>query len=236
MYVYVSWAYTDVAENADIVRQEWIQKATKSEGMTEEENQFVANLALERCAPEYADFLTTLPTTSYDFFTLPLDKINRNLLAVRFVVPSLGKLASFQLSKRMPGSDKQLVSAAARAFLLNTFTGEWTGRLSPSNSDRVTFVGFPGLNQFLSNLALACGALDNPLPIDCWMKTKQIELSREDDVRQLMTACASVNSKTPAEGDKYKQLITGWLGTGVSAERDSALLLSTAFKLGLKDA
>jgi hypothetical protein len=235
MYVYVSWAYTQLAEEVDAVRKEWIEKATKPEGMTEEENKFVAGLSSELCLPEYHEFLTTLGNSSYDFFNMPTDKANRNLLAVRFVVPALGKISTLQLAKRMPGGDKQPVSLAARAFLLNTFPGEWTKDLQVSGANKVTFVGFKGLSQFMVNLAIACGALDSPLPIDCWMKSRQIELCDDSSVRQLMESCAFVRNKDLEESEKYKKMITGWMGTGASADRDSTILLSTAFKLGLKD-
>lgn len=236
MYVYVSWAYTDKAETAYLDRTELIAKFTKPEGMTDEDKQQVAELDAAACAPEYVDFHTALEKTPYDFAAMPLDDANRNLLAVRFVVPALGKLAAFQLSKRMPGNDKQLVSLAARAFLLNTFSGEWTGKPNGTNPHKITFVGLTGLTTFMTDLAVACGALDAPLPVDCWRTSIQIELPADNIVKQLMNACAFTVRDNAAETVKYQKLVSGWAGSGVSAERDSALLLSAAFKLGLKDA
>ncbi len=233
MYVFVSWAYTQAAEDADTVRKEWIEKATKAEGMTEEENQFVASLAIEKCLPEYHEFLLALSGASYDFFNMPIDKVNRNILALRFTIPRMGKMVSYSLSKRLPGADKQPICLSARSFLLNTFPGEWTGDLQLPCNDKVVFVGLKGLKQFMQCFATACGALDNPLPINCWLRSPQIELCDDACVRQLMDAC-SVQSKDAATAEKYKTAISGWLGTGTSAERDGILLANSAYKLGLK--
>ena len=149
MYVFVSWAYTQAAEEADIFRKEWVDKASKPEGMTEEDNEFVSNLAIEKCLPEYGEFIHALSNMPYDFFNMPLDKSNRNLLALRFVVPRMEKMISFSLGKRLPGSDKQPICLSARSFLLNTFPGEWNGDLQTQCRDNVMFVGFKGLKQFM---------------------------------------------------------------------------------------
>ena len=233
MYVFVSWAYTQAAEEADIVRKEWVDKASKPEGMTEEENEFVANLAIEKCLPEYGEFIHALSNAPYDFFNMPMDKTNRNLLAVRIMVPRMEKMISFSLGKRLPGGDKQPISLSARSFLLNTFPGEWNGDLQAPCSDRVTFVGLKGLKQFMQNFAIACGALDNPLPINLWLRSPQVELCDDVCVRQLVEACAS-QDKQSNDADKYNKALTGWLGSGTSAERDSALLTTAAYNLGLK--
>lgn len=235
MYVYVSWAYTQKAEEADAIRTDWVNKATKPEGMTDEEKQFVADLAIESCLPEYSEFLATLSHSSYDFFSMPMDKANKDLLSVRIMAPAIGKISNFQLAKRMPAADKLPLSLAVRAFLLNTFVGEWTGKQEGPKLNRVTFVGFKGLNQFLSDLAVACGVLDNPLPIDCWLSSPRIELCDDASVRRMMESCAFNHKNNTEESEKYRKIVAGWLGTGASADRDMALLLSTAYKLGLKD-
>ena len=70
------------------------------------------------------------------------------------------------------------------------------------------------------------------MPINLWLRSPQIELCDEACVRQLVEACASQDKQGDAH--KYKKALTGWFGIGSSAERDSALLTTAAYKLGLK--
>lgn len=97
----------------------------------------------------------------------------------------------------------------------------------------MTFVGLAGMAQFFDKWAQACGALGQPLPVELWRNTPQIELMDDGAIRDFTEACAA-NQMSPAARLQYESLVAGWLGTGTSAERDSAILTTTALKLGFK--
>lgn len=224
MHVFVSWADVTTAEEAEIVRLEWVEKAKKSKAA--EDKQFAATLSTTLCLPEYHEYSQVIKQQEGVF--AQLDSLNRNILAIRFVVPSLEKVVTYQLAKRVPGDNKLAVSLAARAFLLNTFPGEWTGEVNPK---RVIFVGLHGLKNFMQRFAYACGALGQALPANLWFNSPQIELADATSVRELMDACAFVQP-TDETKQQYLDLLQGWMGIGASADRDSSLLLATVFKLG----
>lgn len=226
MHVFVSWAFLSKAEDADIERKRWISKAQES--TDESDKAFVTSLTQKTCFPElnaYTELLDKQETT------VKLDELNSDILAIRFIVPGLSEIKTYKLSGRLDGS-KLPVSLAARAFLLNNFVGEWTSDLNIPGFNKITFVGLPGLGDFLKYLAYSCGALGEALPVDLWCKTQQIEIAKDDkEVRNLINSCA-FNQKTDEEQQKYKNLLAGWFGTGVSAERDGDLLITAALKLG----
>jgi len=224
MRVFVSWADVTTAEEAEIARLDWVEKAKKSKAA--EDKQFAATLAPTLCLPEYHEYLQTMKQQEGAFSQL--DSLNRNILAIRFVVPALEKVVTYQLAKRVPGDNKLAVSLAARAFLLNTFPGEWVGEANPKH---VVFVGLHGLKSFMQRFAYACGALGQELPANLWFNSPQIELADAISVRELTEACAFVQT-TPETKQPYLALTQGWMGIGASADRDSSLLLATAFKLG----
>lgn len=232
MYVFVSWASVPVAEQAEATRAEWVSRAKKSKQA--EDQAFAEQLTPLHCLPEYHEYQQTMQQLGLTRATLPMDRLNRDLLAIRFVVPALEKVVTYQLARRLPMENKMPVSLAARAFLLNTFPGEWTGT---AGSSRVTFVGLSGLSQFFTELALACGAQGQPLPPKLWRTSPQISLPEDTLLRDFVEACAfnqtlpGATAPTTAT-QRYEALTSGWMGTGASAERDSALLLATAFKLG----
>lgn len=231
MYVFVSWAYTEVAEEADATRKLEINRAKKSK--SSEDKELVTTLSQENCLPEYAEYVKMLKQSDKMPSELEMDVLNRNLLAVRFVIPALGKTVTYQLSRRAPADGKLPVSLAARAFLLTTFYGEWTGDLQAPGVSRAIFVGLPGVKRFLQQLALCCGALGQPLPVDLYVNSKQYELLPETDICQLLEACAFYQ-ESEDDAQQYRNLTTSWCGTAASAERDSTLLLAAALKLGFK--
>ena len=224
MRVFVSWADVTTAEEAETARLDWVEKAKKSKAA--EDKQFAATLAPTLCLPEYHEYLQTMKQQESAF--AQLDPLNRNILAIRFVVPALEKVVTYQLAKRVPGDNKLAVSLAARAFLLNTFPGEWVGN---SQAKHITFIGMQGLKNFMQRFAYACGALGQPLPSALWMDSPQLEIADAISVRDLMEACAFTE---PIEENKqkYTGLTQGWMGIGARADRDSSLLVATLFKLG----
>jgi hypothetical protein len=227
MHVFISWAYLSTAEEADEQRKAWLAKSQESE--LAEDKAFAETLVQKNCLPEF--FTYNELVASKETASTKLDEINSDILAIRFIVPGLSEIKTYKLSGRLDGS-KLPVCLAARAFLLNNFVGEWTSDLNAPGFNKITFVGLPGLNDFLKKLAFACGAFGESLPVDLWCKTQKIEIAKEDkEVRQLIEACA-FNQKQPEEKQKYKNLLTGWLGTGTSAERDGDLLIAAALKLG----
>lgn len=228
MRVFVSWADVLTAEEAEASRLELIEKAKKSK--TAEDKQFVATLAPELCLPEYHEYLQAIKQQEGAF--TQLDPLNRTILAIRFVVPALEKVVTYQLAKRIPGDNKLSVSAAARSFLLNTFPGEWSGEANTANPKRVVFVGLQGLKDFMQKFAYACGAIGQPLPANLWFNSPQIELADAASVTALMESCAFVQASNEEAKQQYSALSQGWMGIGASADRDSSLLLATAFKLG----
>jgi hypothetical protein len=224
MRVFVSWADVSTAEEAETARLDWVEKAKKSKAA--EDKQFAATLSPTLCLPEYHEYLQTIKQQEGAF--AQLDPLNRNILAIRFVVPALEKVVTYQLAKRVPGENKLSVSLAARAFLLNTFPGEWVGGANPKH---VVFVGMQGLKHFMQRFAYACGALGQPLPSSLWLDSSQIELADATSARELMESCAFAE---PIEENKrkYLALTQGWMGVGASADRDSSLLAATSFRLG----
>jgi hypothetical protein len=235
MYVFVSWAYTEVAEEADAARKLQVNQAKKSKSA--EDKAIVETLTQEHCLPEYAEYVNMLKQSDKMPSELDMDMINRNLLAVRFVIPALGKTVTYQLSRRapaLPSSEGRLpVSLAARAFLLTTFQGEWSGDLQAPGPNRVIFVGLPGIKKFLQQLAMCCGALGQPLPVDLYTNSKQYELLPEFELREMIEACAFYQ-EAKEDAQQYRDLTASWCGIAASAERDSTLLLTASFKLGFK--
>lgn len=231
MDVFVSWASVPLAEEAEANRTDWVNQA-KEAGQIEDQIA-LARLTQLYCLPEYHEYQQTTQQRGLTRTAMPMDRLNRDLLAVRFVVPALEKVVTYQLARRLPPESKMPVSLAARAFLLNTFPGEW----SKAGTGRVTFIGLSGLSDFFIELALCCGALGQPLPPKLWQSSSQISLPDDDTLRDLVDACAfnqtvPESTSLPTGTQRYEALTAGWMGTGASAERDSALLLSAAFKLG----
>ena len=227
MHVFISWAYLLKAENANEDRKKWIERASASEN--ENDKAFAASLDFKKCLPEFQAYSELLENKEQQ--VNKLDDINSDILAIRFTVPGISEIKTYKLTGRLDGS-KLPVCLAARAFLLNNFVGEWTSDLNVPGFNKITFVGLPGLRQFMKQFAFACGALGEPLPVDLWRKTQQIEITDDDkDIRSLIEAC-TYNQKNEEEKQKYRNLLSGWLGTGVSAERDSDLLVAAALKLG----
>jgi hypothetical protein len=226
MYVFVSWAFVDEAKKAEERLASWVKSL--ADDATEANAKLIEQLTAENCFPEYAALQHTTQEELLKF-----DSLNANLLAVRFVIPAMEKVVTYQLAKRLPGSDKLCVSLACRAFLLNTFTGQWTGDLTaPAPVNRLVFVGLQGLSGFFAELAAACAARGAPLPIDLWHEQRVVELPDATALRDLIDACA-FNQPQPADQQKYSNLVLGWMGEGVSAERDSAVALASGFRLGL---
>ena len=230
MFVFISWAYTDLAKKEEEHRAAWVQSLLNEDAEANQEN--TDKLTTKHCLPEYYN-LQQVAVEGEDDPSQAMDSLNANLLSVRFVIPSLEKVVTYQLAKRLPGSNKLAVSLACRSFLLNTFKGEWTGSPTKEDDSRLTFVGLRGLSDFLGDLALACAALGEPLPVDLWHKPSALELPFDDKMRVLVDACAA-NQKGEHNQGKYQDLILGWMGTGASAERDSGIALAAGFRLGLK--
>lgn len=227
MYVFVSWASVTEATKAEEQRAGWLAQLAEEDAKGNKD--LIDRITVEHCLPEYA----ALEQVSGGE-PLTADTLNADLLSVRFVIPAMEKVVTYQLAKRMPGSEKLCVSLACRAFLLNTFAGQWTGDLTaPAASRRLMFVGLRGLKDFLTRLAAACAAKGQPLPIDLWREQTVVELPEDTELRALIDACA-YNQKQKSDQEKYRDLILGWMGSGASAERDSAIALATGFRLGLK--
>lgn len=227
MYVFVSWAYTSYAKEAEATRLEWVEQL-KQEGKPE----LAVSLTPEVCLPEYSSYLKALDDLEG---SQTFDEFNQEILAIRFVIPALERVATYQLSKRLPGSGKLPASVAARALLLNSFEGLWVGE-KPINSDLcpVKFVGLKGTKEFFRKFALACGAYNHPLPFDLWNSSEIFDLLDDDDsVRNLLEQCAQ-KSEDQEEANKYRSLLLGWMGTGTSAEKESGLNVAVGLKLGIK--
>ena len=122
MYIFVSWAYLNAAEAAEARRAEWEKGLSKKK----EDVELSKAITQENCLPEYHGYLQALAEAG-DEASQGYDSLNKNLLGVRFFVPNLEKIATYQQTKRMPGSGKLPVSLASRAFLLNNFKSEWMG-------------------------------------------------------------------------------------------------------------
>jgi len=240
MRVFVSWAEVSTAKEAERSRLEELEKAKASE-----DKQFANTLsptssdsgyqkyrqAKEQqalCLPEYQKYLESIELQKGAF--AHLDPLNRNILAIRFLVPNLQKAVTYQLARRVPGENNLAVTLAARSFLLNTFPGEWSGNTHATKSG-VMFVGMQGLKNFMQRFAYACGALGQPLPSNLWLDSPQLELTDAISARELMESCAFTE---PIEENKrrYTGLIQGWMGIGASADRDMSLLTATSYKLG----
>ncbi len=226
MYIYVSWCYIGTAEEADSVRQEWHKKVENHK--SEDDKSLKLALDIERCLPEYAEFCKALESRKQADDFSP-----EGLLGIRFVIPILGEIQSFKLATRLPGEKKLPVAVAARNWIVNTCDGEWTGNLRRSEDFRVTFVGLPGLKTFMTRWALACAAHDQPLPVDLWHLAPQFELPDDTSIRGLLESCGKLQANKD-EAAKYQGLTRGWFGSCASAERDSSVLLASAFKLGFK--
>ena len=227
MYVFVSWCYTSLAAEkakANFTRR---CKTLKDEGKADA----AKALKEESCFSEYAKLLS-LPSDSSDSDPT-FDFLNGDLLAIKFVVPKFERVMTYLLPKRMKDSNKLPVSLAARSFLLTTFKGEWEGEKKGIGLNRVTFVGLAGVRELFRNFALACAALNEPLPYSLWASDSIVELPEDEDLTKMLTACAS--NAEESEATKYHSLLNVWLGTGISADNDSAVLVTASRKLGFKD-
>lgn len=226
MDIFLSWCYTATAEEADMTRQEWLQKVEGSEDPADQD--FAAVLTREHCLPEYAQYLgiNANRTERKDTFT-------ENLLAVRAAIPQLRVTRTYKLASRLAGKAGLPVAVALRNWLLNISGGEWTGDLSRHKPFNVTFIGLPGLKQFLQNWALACAVHSQFLPVDLWLQNPHVELPESLDLRQLLTACG-VAATDPGKAEAFRNLTRGWFGPGASAVRDEHILLAASMGLGFK--
>ena len=229
MYIFVSWAYLDTAEAAETARSEWEKSLSKKK----EDVELAKRITPDSCLPEYCGYLQALVDAGGEF-SQSYDALNKNLLSVRFFVPTLEKIATYQQTKRMPGSGKLPVSLASRAFLLNNFKSEWMGEPGYEAHRRITFVGLEGIKDFFKNFGAACACLGEPLPYDLWSTDRVVELPSDGFVRELIDALA-YNAKSPEQSQQYKDLILGWMGGGASAERDNAVAVAAGIKLGLQE-
>ena len=227
MYIFLSWSYVDAAAAAETRRAEWVSSLTKKK----EDAALAKQITTEACLPEYANYLKAVADEGDD--TL-FDEFNSNLLSIRFCLPKLGKVSTYQQSKRMPGGDKLPVSLAARAFLLNNFQKEWVGQPGYDSHKRITFVGLAGIRNFLKDFAAACAVMEEPVPYDLWATDRIIELDSDEYLRKLLDSLA-FNSKIDQDVDRYRKILLGWMGTGSSAERDNAVAVAAGTKLGLKE-
>jgi hypothetical protein len=227
MYVFVSWAYTSSAEAKFLSLVESLPKA-------ENEDVFAAQKEkLSQHLPEYTELTETLTSKKQSLTLLPMDKLNRELLAVKIAIPKLESVTTFQLSKRLPGSDKLPVSLAVRSFLLNLFPDEWSSDITAPASNRVVFVGLPGIRDFFVRLGYCTAALGSPLPPGLLLNTRMIEPGIDDSfyVRNLLDACA-FNAKDEDTKAKYESITERWVGTGCSAEVDNLAILAAAAACG----
>lgn len=229
MYIFVSWAYLDTAEAAENARSEWEKGLSKKK----EDVELAKRITGDQCLPEYHSYLRVL-AESGDEADRGYDALNKNLLGVRFFVPALEKIATYQQTKRMPGSGKLPVSLASRAFLLNNFKSEWMGEIGHDSHKRITFVGLEGTKDFFKNFGAACACLGHPLPYDLWATDRIVELPSDGFVRELIDALA-YNAESEEHTQQYKDLILGWMGGGASAERDNAVAVAAGIKLGLQE-
>lgn len=222
MNVYVSWAYTANAANAEERLVEWAANLQLL-GDDKKDKELVSKLNAENCLPEYFSFQKVKDDS------LRYDKLNQNLLAVRFFTPKLKYFANFTLGKRLPNSKKLPVSLAAKSYLLKTFKGEWDYRMDKPKGN-LTFVGHQGTGLFLENLSYACAAMGKPFPL-CFEKTQVREYSK---IRDVLDA-AAVNATDKEEEEKYKNMLMGWSGPGASAAKDGSMLLSFSYLMGWED-
>jgi hypothetical protein len=220
MNVYVSWAYTVEAGKAEERLGEWVTSLSKK---TKAEKELIACLTPELCLPEYVEF------KGLEADAPQLDKLNRDLLSVRFVTPQLGRTVTYQLSKRMAGCGKLPMSLAARSHLLKTFEGEWEYDANLPKG-HVTFVGLPGVKDFLLRLKYCCAALGHPFPT-CFSASSVLELPSDQECRDVLDA-AAYNQEDKADQGKYVEMLTGWMGTGASAARDGVIALTLGLLLG----
>lgn len=231
MYVFVSWAYTRQAQDALLRLAAWVESIQAGQLKGEADN--TVNLTTKLCLPEYHAFEAAVAAAQVAGEQIPsYDDFNYDLLAVKFVIPAMERVVLYQSGKRLHDS-KLSVSLATRAFLLNTFEGEWNGDLSVPCKKRLIFVGLKGVGDFLTRLSISCGVMGQPMPVDFWAKPNLLELPDDDVVRKIIDARA-FNQTSPAAQEKYQSLIHGWMGTGASADRDVAIAVATAFSLGLK--
>lgn len=227
MYIFLSWSYVDAAAAAETRRSEWVASLSKKK----EDVALAKQITTEVCLPEYANYLKALEEEGDD---ARFDEFNSNLLSVRFFVPVLGKVCTYQQSKRMAGGDKLPVSLAARAFLLNNFQREWIGQPGYDSHKRITFVGLTGIRSFLKDFAAACAVLEEPVPYDLWATDRIVELESDEYLRKLLDSLA-FQSKVDQDAERYRKLLLGWMGTGCSAERDNSVAVAAGTKLGLKE-
>lgn len=228
MYVFINWTYVSVAEKAELTRAEWVQQLLQEDKQSEQ----AAQLTIENCLPEYAEYLAALEAEklSVDDF----DKLNRDLLSVRIAIPELGKVVAFKLPRRTPDTNKLPVSLAVRAYLLNTFKGEWTGNLFDQQPQRLVLAGPQGLQDFVLRLTDCCGVLGQPMPVDFWQRpVKMAELREDQHLRDFLNACR-YNQADPGEQEKFRSLLAYWLGTGASADIDGPITIATAMRLGME--
>lgn len=227
MYVFVSWCYTSIA--AEKAKASFTKKG---QALKKGDRPDAAKLLKEEDSfGEYTKLLS-LPSDVSDSEPA-YDGLNEDLLAIKFVIPKFERVMTYLLPKRMCGSDKLPVSLAARSFLLNTFKGEWSGEKKDIDFNRVIFIGLAGVKDFFKRFAFACASLNEPLPYSLWSSENIIELPDDDSLVELLTACAY--NADEAEAEKYNFIVDGWLGTGISADKDSTVLVTASRKLGFKD-
>jgi len=229
MYMFVSWSFLSSAQKAEESRVGWVESLISKDD--DDSKALADKLTCKYCLPEYDAYLQALEGNSDE--PPEMDELNADLLSIRFVIPAMEKVVTYQLAKRMPGTNKLPVSLACRSFLLNTFKGEWSGDLTAPAQNRLVLVGLRGTKDFLAQLSMACAALGEPLPVDFWKNQPVVELPEDGELRKLIDACA-FNQKRKSDQEKYQDLITGWLGSSASAERDIAIALAVGFRLGLK--
>jgi hypothetical protein len=183
--------------------------------------------------PEYTELTEVLASRQLELTELPMDKLNRELLAVKIAIPKLESVTTFQLAKRLPDGDRLPVSLAVRSFLMNTFPDEWFSDITTPASKRVVFVGMPGIRDFFTRLCYCTAALGSPLPPGLLLNTRMIEpgLDTGDSVVELLRACA-YNAKDNDTKNKYQSILDRWAGVGCSAEADNLALLATAAACG----
>jgi hypothetical protein len=218
MYIYVSWAYLDAAER--VAKSQ--SKAKTAKGKPTETSPV-------KPLPEYQKYLEALESKKG-----VVPSADANLLAIWFVVPSLGEVQLFELSSRVTGDKKLSVAVSARNWLVSTFSKVWNNDLSAPKSIPISFVGLHGLHDFFHNWAMACAAHGQPLPLDLWQASPKYELFADDKLLSFLENCAELQS-TKEDKDKYQEIISKWSETGASAEIDSYILLTSALRLGFGD-
>lgn len=225
MYVFVSWAFVDLAEHADDQRNFWVDGLS---GKTKADKALAEKLTTEFCLPEYFHLQKAIAANDDLAEGLPLDDLNSQLLGVKFFSPGQNKSVKYQLHRRLPPEVTQPVSLASRSFLLKNCPGEWS---ATHTKGAVTLVGFEGLKDFLRHLAFSCAAIGAPLPPSLWNSAKIIELPGSE-CRDLVESLAK-NAKDAKQREVWQEAILGWFSPGASAIKDAEVLRLAAASLGM---